>query len=164
MATHPPARAPGRRDPEAEDEFALLTEVVTALRAYRSAQDVPSRTELEVSLQADRPVALSGRALAALARASLREDPAPGARVVGVGFGRLLVHDPSADPDADRRRIEAAIAEAQNELARARRQLANERFTERAPEHLVEAEREKERRYAAELEALRAELEGLGER
>ena len=164
MATHPPARAPGRRDPEAEDEFALLTEVVTALRAYRSAQDVPSRTELEVSLQADRPVTLSGRALAALARASLREDPAPGARVVGVGFGRLLVHDPSADPDADRRRIEAAIAEAQNELARARRQLANERFTQRAPEHLVEAEREKERRYAAELEALRAELEGLGER
>jgi valyl-tRNA synthetase len=71
------------------------------------------------------------------------------------------VHDPTADPDADRARIEAAIAEAESELARARRQLANERFVSRAPEHLVEAERDKERRYLAELEALRAELDGL---
>jgi valyl-tRNA synthetase len=48
------------------------------------------------------------------------------------------------------------------ELARAEKQLGNERFTSRAPEHLVEAEREKARRFTAEVEELSARLNALG--
>ena len=163
MATHPPASAPGPRDPAAEAGMALFQEVVTELRAYRSAHGVPRRAELEVAVQADRPVSLNERALRALAGVTLRETSEPGDRVVGVSFGRLLVHDRTVDAGAERRRLETAVAEAGAELARAQRQLANPRFRERAPAHLVEAEREKERRYTAELEALQAELDALGQ-
>jgi valyl-tRNA synthetase len=83
--------------------------------------------------------------------------------VIGVSFGRLLVHDRTVDPGAERRRLEAALSEARAERARAQRQLANPRFRERAPAHLVEVEREKERRYTAEVEALQGELDALGE-
>jgi valyl-tRNA synthetase len=48
------------------------------------------------------------------------------------------------------------------ELERARRQLANPTFVERAPEHLVQAEGEKEARFAAELQGLEERLRELG--
>jgi valyl-tRNA synthetase len=47
-------------------------------------------------------------------------------------------------------------------LSRAEKQLANERFTSRAPDHLVEAEREKARRFTAEVEEILARLDALG--
>lgn len=46
--------------------------------------------------------------------------------------------------------------------ARAEKQLSNEKFTSRAPAHLVEAEREKARRFAAEAEEISARLDALG--
>ena len=76
--------------------------------------------------------------------------------------GRLLVKAPEVDPAVERARLEGAIAAAKTELARAEKQLANERFTSRAPEHLVEAEREKVRRFAGEVEELSARLDALG--
>jgi valyl-tRNA synthetase len=58
------------------------------------------------------------------------------------------------DPEqAERRRAERR-AELEAEVARAEGKLANERFVERAPAHVVEGER-------AKLERLRGELEAL---
>jgi valyl-tRNA synthetase len=52
--------------------------------------------------------------------------------------------------------VEAEIARLESEIQRAEGMLANERFTSRAPAHVVEAEREKLERYRRELDALRA--------
>jgi valyl-tRNA synthetase len=49
---------------------------------------------------------------------------------------------------------EAEIARLRAEIARAEKQLANERFVERAPENVVQAEREKLERYRRELDTL----------
>jgi valyl-tRNA synthetase len=49
---------------------------------------------------------------------------------------------------------DAEIARLRGEIQRAERQLANERFVERAPADVVEAEREKLERYRRELDAL----------
>jgi valyl-tRNA synthetase len=49
--------------------------------------------------------------------------------------------------EAERERLRA-------EIARAERMLANERFVERAPAEVVQAEREKLERYRRELDAL----------
>jgi valyl-tRNA synthetase len=58
----------------------------------------------------------------------------------------------------DRARVngnaEAEIARLRGEIARAERQLSNERFVERAPADVVQAEREKLERYRRELDAL----------
>jgi valyl-tRNA synthetase len=51
--------------------------------------------------------------------------------------------------------LEAEIARLEDEIARAESMLANERFTARAPAHVVEAEREKLERYRRELDAIR---------
>jgi hypothetical protein len=59
----------------------------------------------------------------------------------------------------DRARLEAELARAEAERDRALAKLANPGFTERAPAHLVEAEREKAERFAAEASDLRRRLE-----
>lgn len=65
------------------------------------------------------------------------------------------------DTAAERARLDQAIAAAEGELERAHRQLANERFTSRAPEHLVQAERDKAARFTAEIAALGLERDRL---
>ena len=53
------------------------------------------------------------------------------------------------------------LATAESELDRAQRKLADARFVERAPAHLVDGEREKAARYAAERDALAARIAAL---
>ena len=50
--------------------------------------------------------------------------------------------------------VRGEIERLRGEIARAEKQLANERFVSRAPEEVVQAEREKLDRYRRELEAL----------
>jgi valyl-tRNA synthetase len=54
--------------------------------------------------------------------------------------------------------LERELAEAEAELARARGMLANDRFVAKAPPAKVEEEREKERRFAARVEEIKAQL------
>jgi valyl-tRNA synthetase len=64
----------------------------------------------------------------------------------------------SATALANAQQLEGRLAEAIAELERARAKLANEGFTARAPAELVEAEREKTRRFEAEVADLRRRL------
>ncbi len=66
------------------------------------------------------------------------------------------------DPEVERARLADELATATSEAERAQRKLADTRFVERAPAHLVEAEREKAVRYEAEREALAARIAALG--
>jgi valyl-tRNA synthetase len=59
---------------------------------------------------------------------------------------------------ANASQLESKLADAIAELERARAKLANERFTARAPAELVEAEREKVRRFEAEVADIRRRL------
>ena len=61
-----------------------------------------------------------------------------------------------------RPRLERELAKAVEEGERARRKLADARFVERAPAHLVEGEREKAQRFERESTELRARLADLG--
>jgi valyl-tRNA synthetase len=61
-----------------------------------------------------------------------------------------------------RPRYERELASAEAEVERARRKLADARFVERAPAHLVDAERDKAERFEREAGELRARLADLG--
>ena len=162
MLQHAPARALGGRDQAAEDELEALREAVAELRSYASQRGLPRRAGLSVWMDAAGDAELSPAALDALAGAALVDAEPDGATVLPVSFGRLLVAPAGGlDRAAERQRVEAALADAEAELARAQRQLANERFVERAPADLVEAEREKARRFEAERDALLDELGSL---
>jgi len=69
------------------------------------------------------------------------------------GAVRVLASE-AIDPEEAERRIAARREELEHEVARAEGKLANERFVERAPADLVEAEREKLAKHREALERL----------
>jgi valyl-tRNA synthetase len=159
MAVHAPPRAPGDVDEAAEAEVAAVQEVVTALRAYRSKRNLPPRTRLAMDPPPAPAVAALDPVEAAddAARPTLVATLLPGGRSISVGPLAEAV-----DPEVERKRLQDELAKAESERDRAERKLADARFVERAPAHLVEAEREKAARYAAEREALAARIAALG--
>ena len=71
------------------------------------------------------------------------------------------VEGQEVDPGAESERLRDELRRAESELERAERKLGDARFVERAPPHLVEAEREKAARYGGEREALAARIAEL---
>ena len=71
------------------------------------------------------------------------------------GAVRILPSE-AFDPEEARRRIAARREKLEGEIERLENKLANERFVERAPAEVVEAERDKLAEYRAALEAARA--------
>ncbi len=161
MLTHEPAHAIGPRDADAEAAISALREAVQAMRAFRAEHGISPRETLTVTIAVDAQSALPIDAFAAIAGVEVGEV-GNDALVVPVSFGRLMVPAPKVDPAVERARLEGALVGARGELGRAEKQLANERFTSRAPDHLVEAEREKARRFTAEVEEILARLDALG--
>jgi valyl-tRNA synthetase len=159
MAVHAPPVAPGRVDDAAEEEMTGVQEVVTALRAYRSSRNLPPRTRLAMDPAPAAAVAALDPAeeADAAARPTLVATLLPGGRAISVGPLAEAV-----DPEVERTRLEDELSKADSERDRAERKLADARFVERAPAHLVDAEREKAARYAAEREALAARIAALG--
>ena len=164
LLTHPLAVAPWKHDEQARTQGAWLMEAVTALRAFKSENGMKPRDPLNVTLVELKPFALRRDAVAALAHVTWVDEAAPDAQSIPLELGRLLVSRPGATVDTAETcvRLAALLNEAQNELARANRQLANERFVSRAPAELVDAERAKAERFALEIAELTAERERLG--
>ncbi len=164
LLTHPLPLAPWPVDANARAQGEALIEVVTALRAFRAENDIKPREPLEAFLDRPRPDPLPAAAAAKLARIEWTDAAPPEASSIPIATGRLMVARPGArvDAAAECRRLAGRIEEARGELARAERQLANARFVDRAPAHLVQAERDKASRFGAEIAELAAERERLG--
>ena len=158
MALHPAPQAPGPRDEAAEAEMAAVQEAVTALRGYRSGRGLPPRAALLMHPAPHPAVVALDRVEAAPEdeRGGLVPTLLADGRSIGVGPAREAV-----DPEVERARLADELATAERELARAEAKLANAAFVERAPAHLVDAERAKVERYGAERDALAARLVAL---
>jgi valyl-tRNA synthetase len=156
LALHPPALAPGPRDAAAEAEIAAVQAEVNALRGWRAERGIPPRQGLVAEG--------AHRLTCVLARAEAPSGPEqvvsrvllPGGSM-GVG-----VRGETVDVRAEAARLRRELEKAESELERAARKLADARFVERAPAHLVDAEREKAARFADEREALAARIAALG--
>jgi valyl-tRNA synthetase len=142
------------RDPRAEEEVQRLIDAVMALRSWRSTVKVPAGATVPARLEAE---GYDGTAehIARLAHFAFAADSGEPVATVPVPGGSVQVLAGGGfDPEqAERRRAERR-AELEAEVGRAEGKLANERFVERAPAHVVEGER-------AKLERLRGELEAL---
>jgi valyl-tRNA synthetase len=66
------------------------------------------------------------------------------------------------DLDAERSRLERELGEAKHERDRANAQLSNEAFVSRAPEKVVNVQRERLARATEQIELLERRLAGLG--
>ena len=81
--------------------------------------------------------------------------------MLAVGDASVTVLAPGGAEDP-RPRFEQELAKAEGEIERAARKLADERFVERAPAHLVREERDKLERFEREAAELRERLAALG--
>jgi valyl-tRNA synthetase len=156
----------GMEDAVAETEMGLIMEMVRAMRNARAEYDVhPGRriaALVSAGEQNDLLAAQSGVlvSLARLDEAQLQMAetmPVPD-KAVTLVVGAVTVHLPLAgmvDLDAELARLSRELAQSEERIARSEALLANPGFTGRAPQEVVQRERDK----LAELTAQRAELQ-----
>ena len=159
-------------DPEAEAEMRLVQEVVTAVRTIRAEMNVPPGKKVPVVLSAPsadlvRRLDASRAYIELLSRAEgvdigqgVAQPPASGSAVVG----DIEVYVPLEgliDLGVERKRLEKEIAKFQKLLRGLANKLNNSGFLEKAPEQVVEREREREKEYRASLEKLEASHQKL---
>jgi len=166
-----PVLAADAADAEAEAAVERAIAAIQSLRRWRNEAAVQAGAVLPARLAAPGYEQTSEH-VARLARLTLNgagragPDTGPGQPVASVPVPGGVVEvfgGGGLDRGAQAQKLHKALADVESELARARGKLANEGFVAKAPEHVVQAEREK----LAELEAargrLRGELEALGE-
>lgn len=150
--------------PEDEAGFELIMDAVKAVRSRRAEMNVPPSKRPTLIITSDRPeVFEAGRTyLSKLAYAGeveiSAEAPADTEGMVSVVTGSAKMFMPMAelvDLEAERARLEKELDKARAQLEAQNKKLANESFVSRAPEAVVNAERER----AEKAKALIANLE-----
>ena len=150
--------------PEDEAGFELIMDAVKAVRSRRAEMNVPPSKRPTLIITSDRPeVFEAGRTyLSKLAYAGKveisAEAPADTEGMVSVVTGSAKMFMPMAelvDIEKERARIEKELDKARAQLEAQNKKLANESFVSRAPEAVVNAERER----AEKAKALIANLE-----
>ena len=150
--------------PEDEAGFEFIMDAVKAVRSRRAEMNVPPSKRPTLIITSDRPeVFEAGRTyLSKLAYAGeveiSAEAPADTEGMVSVVTGSAKMFMPMAelvDIEKERARIEKELDKARAQLEAQNKKLANESFVSRAPEAVVNAERER----AEKAKALIANLE-----
>jgi valyl-tRNA synthetase len=122
---------------------------VTAIRAWRDSARVRPGERLPAAL----PDGLQADAVARLARLDL-DGPREGEHATVLTPAGAVKIWAGVDPVEEARQRDERRKELAAEIARAEGKLANEGFVAKAPEAVVQGEREKLARLRAELEAL----------
>jgi valyl-tRNA synthetase len=135
-------------------EIARPLEAVQELRGWRDRVGAAPGRTLEARLDAEG----YERTLEAVGRLARVEWSANGTEPVATlpvpgGSIAILTAD-AVDTEAEAKRIAQQRERLEKEIARAEGKLANRGFVDKAPAHVVEAEREKLARLRAELEAV----------
>jgi valyl-tRNA synthetase len=151
------ARATGPASPideAAEQTMARVIEAVTALRAWRDAAGVKVGVRVPARLAAT-GYEETAQHIAALGRLSLSEDGAAPVDSIPVPGGAIeILAGEALDPEAAARKRAAERDRLSQEINRAQSKLSNQGFVAKAPERVVQAERDKLERLKTELEAL----------
>ncbi len=166
--------APRRgRDPEAEERFGVLVDLVTELRRFRAEHQVAPSRRFPATVATDRrelleplaPLITSLAGLSEVEVAAAGEERDGTTRVVFRAGEVLIPVRGVIDVEGELERLRKELDNAEAERARAESKLENEQFVERAPVDVVQAERDKVSewdRVAAETRAEIADLERLG--
>jgi valyl-tRNA synthetase len=169
-----PVQDPAEMDASTAERFTMMQEMISGIRNVKSAYNVSPGREIEAivnvaeesdgildAIESHRSYFDRLARVRTLSVAVGHAKPKASASVV---VGRQQVYVPLAgmiDLDHERERLRKEIEQKEAFLGAVRRKLANEQFTARAPEDVVERERQKEEDASAELGRLRANLDDL---
>ena len=157
--------------PEDEQSFEMVMTAIKAVRTRRSDMNVPPSRKAHLIIATDRKAAFEAGAgyICKLAYASkvTVQDAAPEstAGMVSVVTDNARMFMPMAelvDLEKERARIGKELANAEKQLQAQIGKLSNQNFVTRAPEAVVNAEREKKAKLEALIENLKLSLENLG--
>ncbi|UCF40279.1 MAG: valine--tRNA ligase [Gemmatimonadota bacterium] len=159
-------------DEEAEDQFAHVQALVTAVRTVRAEYGVAPGTEVRAFARPANAAALQAcnaeqrtiERLAKLSHLSLEDPPEEiGAhQVLPDGSSVFVPLGDAIDVRQECQRLAAERDRVDRQLAGVEAKLANERFISRAPAEVVERERDKERSWREQRETLADKLRALG--
>ena len=171
MAARYPEFKPELSFPEDEQSFEMVMTAIKAVRARRSDMNVPPSRKAHLIIATDKKAAFeAGRDyICKLAYASavtvLDAAPESTAGMVSVVTDNARMFMPMAelvDLEKERARIDKELQNAQKMLQAQIGKLSNQNFVTRAPEAVVNAEREKKAKLEALIENLKLSLENLG--
>ena len=160
----------GLEDADADAEIAWLIDLVSEVRSVRSEMNVPPGAQIPLMIcGADKAVkARAGRhgeTLSRLARlASISFEKAPPKGAVQIISKDLVLALPLADIvdlNVEGERLRREIAKVRGEIEKLDQKLGDEKFTSRAPEHVVEENRERRAEASAAEKRLNEALKRL---
>ena len=157
--------------PEDEQNFEMVMSAIKAVRARRSDMNVPPSRKAHLIIVTDKTEAFTaGRSyISKLAYASevsvASAAPEKTEGMVSVITDNARMFMPMAelvDLEKEKARIEKELANAEKQLAAQIGKLSNQNFVTRAPEAVVNLEREKKAKLEALIDNLKLSLENLG--
>ncbi len=157
--------------PEDEANFGMVMDAIKAVRARRSEMNVPPSRKSHLIIVTDKAKAFTDgeKFICKLAYASgvevRAELPESTDGMVSVITDNARMFMPMAelvDLEKERARMEKELANAKKQLDGQNAKLANENFVSRAPEKVVNTEREKKAKLEALIENLEESLKNLG--
>jgi len=161
----------GLRSPKHERIMHTVMAVITEIRSMRSEKNVPPGRKITAICQADPEglEILSGaqediRNLAGLETLILEEPvrtPEKSLSAVVEGVNIFLPLAELVDLEEEKARLQKELEQARRELQRAEKNLRNEGFISKAPQEVVEKEKEKAELYRAQVARLEALLQEL---
>jgi valyl-tRNA synthetase len=160
----------GFGDPAADEEMEWVIRLVTEIRSVRSEMNIPPAAQLPLLISgAGETIRARAEAhrgtisrLARLASIEFVETPPKGALQIVTREATLAL--PLAgviDVGAESERLKREISKAHSEIEQLDRKLSDEKFTSRAPEHVVEENRERRDQVAAAAVRLQEALKRL---
>jgi len=154
---------------EAPHGAETLQELVVAIRRFRADHQLPARSDLAVLVRGDAGLDTDWwtSQIAALAGTTVvigdgPDDPAGHTHLAVSGVDAFIPLHGVVDIEAERPRLEKAIAAAEAERDRSAAKLANQQFREKAPPPVVAKEEAKLVEHQATIDKLHARLTELG--
>ena len=157
-------------DPAAEKAIETIKEAVRAIRTIRTDKQIPQGQKISVIIQPmdenTEKVFMQGKAfLGSLCGASeviVQLEAPDSSDTVFAAIGGANIYVPiEVDTEKEKARLTKEKGKLQQELARVEGKLNNQGFLSKAPESLINEEREKQIKFAAMLEKVEAELNAL---
>ncbi len=156
-------------DPNAEEEFALAQQVITAIRQVRTQYKVPPRQQVPVSAKVPPALAqkaiMRGLLLETLCNVNVKElgpkvDKPADAAVAAVGQIEIYLHG-LIQTDAEKERLGKKLDELERSIKTLEGRLGNASYVDKAPPHLVKQTNDQLAAAQAEAVNLRGQIAAL---
>lgn len=143
-------------------DFELCRELISAIRTYRAERGMSPKESLNLYSKSTLPYEHVLKKLANIEAISIVEEKPAGAVALVLRTVEIfLPMGESADPEAEREKLQKELEYTEGFLASVEKKLNNERFVSSAKPEVVEMERKKQQDALQRIKALKEQLEAL---